>query len=114
MPQLTKARAAFAPPYYAVIFTSELAEVSADYEATGQRMLELAAAQDGYLGVESVRGADGVGITVSYWRDLASIKAWREQSEHTLAREKGRAEFYANYRLRIAHVEREYSWERGE
>ncbi len=114
MPQLTKAQPGFAPPYYAVIFTSELAEVSADYEATGQRMLELAAEQDGYLGVESVRGADGVGITVSYWRDLEAIKNWRAHGEHTLARERGRGEFYANYRLRIAHVEREYSWERGE
>jgi heme-degrading monooxygenase HmoA len=110
MVPLTEADAAYSPPYYAVIFTSQTSDVSAGYEQTGARMLELAAQQPGYLGVESARGADGLGITVSYWRDLASIQAWRAHGEHTLARERGRAEWYRNYRLRIAKVERDYSW----
>jgi heme-degrading monooxygenase HmoA len=110
MVKLTKGLPTIAPPYYAVIFTSQRSEVSADYEATAGRMLELAAEQDGYLGVDSVRGADGLGITVSYWRDPAAIQAWRAHAEHTLARERGRADWYSGYRLRIARVEREYGW----
>ena len=98
------------PPYYAVIFTSQTTGVSTDYASTADRMVELAAAQPGYLGVESVRGADGLGITVSYWRDLESIRNWRAHGEHTLARERGRAEWYSGYKLRIARVEREYEW----
>ncbi|HEY4080808.1 MAG TPA: antibiotic biosynthesis monooxygenase [Burkholderiaceae bacterium] len=114
MVQRTKPDVAYSPPYYAVIFTSEKtdadADVSADYGRTADRMLELAAEQPGYLGVESVRDANGLGITVSYWRDLASIKAWRAHGEHTLAREQGRAQWYSSYRLRISKVEREYFW----
>ena len=58
--------------------------------AYADRMLALAAEQPGYLGVESVRGADGVGITVSYWSSLEAIRAWRVHAEHRLAQEKGR------------------------
>ncbi|MBA1276163.1 hypothetical protein GYM54_14200 [Pseudomonas sp. MTM4] len=59
-----------APPYYAVIFTSLRAEGD-QVRRDGGRMLELAALQPGFLGVESAR--DGVGITVSYWANLKAI-----------------------------------------
>ena len=55
------------PPYYAVIFTSQLSEDDAGYEQMGKRMFELALEQPGCLGAESTRDSDGVGITVSYW-----------------------------------------------
>jgi heme-degrading monooxygenase HmoA len=97
------------PPYYAVIFTNQrTAADDAGYAATADRMVELAAGQPGYLGVESTRGADGLGITVSYWRDEASILAWRRHAEHTLARERGRNEWYQHFELRVAKVERAY------
>ena len=110
MTQLTIPSVNIPPPYYAVIFTSQTTGVSTDYGRTAERMVELASQQPGYLGIESVRDADGVGITVSYWRDLESIRAWRMQGEHTLARDRGRAEWYSSYRLRITRVEREYAW----
>ena len=96
------------PPYYAVIFTSLRTDGDAGYGATADRMVELAAQQPGYLGVESVRGADGLGITVSYWESEAAIAAWRAHAEHTLARERGRSDWYAHYELRVAKVERAY------
>jgi heme-degrading monooxygenase HmoA len=71
-----------------------------------QRMDALAAQQPGYLGVESAR--DGLGITVSYWRDLASIRAWKAHAEHLLAQQTGRSTWYNDYRVRIAKVERDY------
>ena len=55
------------PPYYAVIFTSVRTEGDAGYGETAARMEELAREVPGYLGIESARGADGFGITVSYW-----------------------------------------------
>lgn len=98
-----------APPYYAVVFTSQRREGDGDgYGRTADRMVELAAQQPGYLGVESVRGADGLGITVSYWRDEAAILAWRRHAEHTLARERGRQQWYEHFELRVAKVERAY------
>src|SRR5262245_58770175 len=96
------------PPYYAVIFTSQRTEEDDGYERTADRMLELAAQQPGYLGFETARGADGMGITVSYWSSLEAVAAWRNHAEHRLAQAKGRATWYARYAVRIAKVEREY------
>lgn len=100
-------------PYYAVIFTSQRTDVDhAGYARTAERMLELAAAQPGYLGVEDARDANGVGITVSYWTDLESIRRWREQSEHLIAQQQGRETWYKWFRLRVCKVERESGFER--
>jgi heme-degrading monooxygenase HmoA len=73
-------------------------------------MIELAATQPGFLGVDSVR--DGIGITVSYWRDEASIVAWRQDAEHRLAQLAGRDRWYEDYSVRIARVERAYAFSR--
>lgn len=101
------------PPYYAVIFTSlRSAGDGPAYEAMAARMLELAAQQPGFLGVESARGADGVGITVSYWASREAIRRWRNHAEHRLAQEQGRAGWYARFRLRICQVEEERGFER--
>ena len=72
-------------------------------------MVELASAMPGFLGIESVRDDAGFGITVSYWRDEASIKAWRTHSEHVLAQERGKRDWYQHYELRVARVERSWS-----
>ena len=97
-----------APPYYAVIFTTRRTAGDAGYGEMAQRMDELAAQQPGYLGIESVRDADGVGITVSYWASEAAILAWRRNAEHVAARELGRSAWYEHYELRVARVERAY------
>lgn len=102
------------PPYYSVIFTSRRTHGDDDaYAAAAVRMLELAAEQDGYLGVESVRDANGVGITVSYWRDLDSIRRWHEVAEHREAQANGRLRWYERFAVRVCKVERDYDFERG-
>lgn len=95
-----------APPYYAVIFSSRRTAGDEGYEQMAERMLALAAQQPGFLGAESVRGADGFGITVSYWTSEAAIAAWRVQAEHRLAQEAGRSRWYEHYEIRVARVER--------
>ncbi len=100
------------PPYYAVIFSSTNTKDVMDYSEMADRMVELAAQQDGFLGIESARNE--LGITVSYWRDLEAIKNWRENAEHTIARERGRKEWYQSFKTRIAKVERDYGYEKGE
>ena len=95
-----------ATPYYAVIFTSLLNSNSEGYEETADRMVELANKEDGFLGLETAR--DKIGITVSYWKDLDSIKNWKENIEHAEARKKGKSKWYANFKVRIAKVERDY------
>jgi heme-degrading monooxygenase HmoA len=96
------------PPYYAVIFTSVRTSGDNGYEDMATKMVELAAQQPGFLGVESAR--EEMGITVSYWEDLDAIKNWREHAEHTIARHQGREKWYASFRVRICKVEREYGF----
>ena len=96
------------PPYYAVIFTSQRTEGERGYGSMAERMMELASQQPGFLGAESVRGADGFGITVSYWASLDAISAWKRHTEHQTAQDAGKRTWYADYQLRIAKVERDY------
>ena len=100
------------PPYYAVLFTSVRREADdAAYAAMAAEMDALARRQPGFLGVESVRGTDRVGITVSYWRDEAAILAWKKVADHLVAQRIGRERWYADYTVRIARVERSYTME---
>jgi len=93
-------------PYYAVIFTSLRTKGDNGYAAMAKRMDELAAQQPGYLGIESAR--EGLGITVSYWKDLESIKAWKKNVEHLEAQRLGHEKWYTSFKVRIAKVERDY------
>lgn len=102
----------FEKPYYAVIFSS--VRNSTDnhgYEKMAQRMVELAQVQSGFLGMESVRGLDGFGITISYWNSPDSIKAWKANSEHQMAQEFGRTQWYEKFTTRICNVERDYDFQ---
>lgn len=93
------------PPYYAVIFTSVRTEVDNGYAAAARRVLDTARQQPGFLGYEAAR--QEIGVSVSYWQSLEAIKAWKEHPEHreVQARE---AEWYAESRIRVCRVEREY------
>tara|TARA_R110001592_G_scaffold4168_11_gene23393 strand:- start:248 stop:565 length:318 start_codon:yes stop_codon:yes gene_type:complete len=95
-------------PYYAVIFTTVVAENLEGYTKTAERMETLAKKQKGYLGIESARSE--IGITVSYWQTLSDIVAWKNNVEHTEARNLGREKWYKKYQLRICKVEREYGF----
>jgi heme-degrading monooxygenase HmoA len=98
------------PPYVAVVFTSLRASADGGgdngYAVMSARMNELAAQQPGYLGVESAR--DGLGITVSYWADEESARAWKDVAAHVVAQQRGRDTWYSDYRVRVATVTRDY------
>jgi len=97
------------PPYYAVIFTSQQSDNIKSYDETAERMVELAKTMPGFLGVESTRDEQGLGITVSYWQDKDSIANWKANDEHTVARKMGNEKWYEHYELRIAKIERTYN-----
>ena len=93
------------PPYFAVIFTSIRSATPDDgYAETAARMEELARAQPGFLGVESARGDDGLGITISYWKSMEDIAAWGRHAEHLLAQKGGREKWYESFSLRVCSV----------
>src|SRR3954454_14561603 len=94
------------PPYVAVIFTSLRTEGDNGYAAMSARMDRLAAEQPGDPGIEAAR--EGLGVTVSYWRDEDSARAWKQVAEHLVAQQRGREAWYSDYRVRVAVVHREY------
>lgn len=98
------------PPYVAVLFTSVRSGDDRGYAVMSERMFELAARQPGYLGVETAHDPtdDGAAITVSYWVDEDAARAWKQVAEHLVAQQRGRDVWYADYRVRVAVVRREY------
>lgn len=97
----------------AVIFIAQRSvEDDAGYAQAAADMVTMAASQPGYLGVDSVRDSDGLGITVSWWADEASALAWKAVAEHAAVRELGRMRWYENYRLIVATTGRAYAWAR--
>ncbi len=101
------------PPYYAVIFTSRRTAAGDGYDSMAGRMVELAQQMPGFLGIESAHGADGFGITVSYWNSEEAIRKWKSHAEHLEAQRRGNSEWYQHYELRVARVERAYSGPSG-
>lgn len=99
-----------APPYYAVIFSSVKEEFAEGYAEMADAMYRLAAQQPGFLGVESAR--ESLGITVSYWKDRASIHRWKQHTDHLVAQKLGREQWYSHYKTRICRVEADYGFTR--
>lgn len=95
------------PPYVAVIFSSVRTDGDHGYGAMAQAMFDLASTQPGFLGSEDAR--EDIGITVSYWRDETAAQAWKQVAAHLIAQRRGRDLWYADYRVRVAQVVREYS-----
>jgi glutathione S-transferase len=102
--------------YTAVVFSSRRRTGPGSehdgYEQMAQRMVELASTQPGFRGIESVRAADGRGITVAYFDSDEDARNWKQHPEHLEAQRLGRQRWYDSYDLRIATVERAYGWAR--
>lgn len=97
------------PPYYAVVFTSLRTDGENGYGSMSEAMGTLAAEQDGYLGHDSARNAEGIGISVSYWRDAEAVEAWKQNARHLVAQKLGSERWYEQYQVRVARVERAYA-----
>jgi len=104
---MTTAAATPDPPYYAVIFTSVRKPGDNGYDEAAREMLALASAQPGFLGFETAR--QEIGISVSYWRSLEIIQAWKENAAHRAVQVRA-TDWYASFRVRICRVDREYAF----
>lgn len=104
---------AFAPlaptPYCAVIFSSRRTPIDEGYAEMAALMSRMAADQPGYLGSEHARGADGFGITVSYWESEVHAQAWKRVSQHLGAQRLGRERWYSRFVTRVTTVQRGYA-----
>lgn len=100
------------PPYYAVIFTSLRTDGENGYGDMADEMVALAKMQPGFLGVESAREPNGIGITVSYWESEEAIRLWKENAQHQIAQKLGLEKWYESFTTRVSKVERAYAFER--
>jgi len=65
---------------------------------------------DGFISVERFASLtqEGKILSLSFWRDEAAIRRWREHAEHRVAQRRGRGELFQDYRLRVVSVVRDY------
>lgn len=81
------------------------------YLEAGARLGPLAKATDGFLGIERFESLTNPGkvMAISYWRDEASVTRWRNLEIHRRIQDSSRERIFADYRLRVATIVRDYS-----
>jgi len=100
------------PPYIAAVSTSIRTDVEEGYDKMNELTITELDSIEGYLGYEAFRDENGFGVNVSYWKDMESLKRWRDNTLHQKAQELGKEKWYKNYKLRICRVERDYEFEK--
>ncbi|MET7745634.1 antibiotic biosynthesis monooxygenase [Streptomyces sp. NPDC005385] len=103
---------AYEPPYYVAVFTAVRTQDQSGYSETNARMEELVKDVPGYLGMDHAQTPGGLGITVGYFSDVEALTQWRSHAEHRAAQKRGQAEWYENYTLHVAKVERSHGFKR--
>lgn len=81
-----------------------------DYLSIAAKLAPMLASMDGFISIERFQSLTQPGkiLSLSFWRDEEAVKAWRNTEEHRAAQSMGRAGIFADYRLRIAAVVRDY------
>lgn len=85
-----------------------------DYLAIAAELRPVLEQIDGFISVERFESLSEAGkiLSISFFRDEAAIEAWRNTAAHRTAQAKGRTDLFADYRLRIASVIRDYGMEK--
>lgn len=81
-----------------------------DYLSTAEALRQHLLAQPGFVSIERFQSLTEPGklLSLSFWQDETALRRWREQSDHRRAQHAGRTEIFADYRLRVAQVLRDY------
>tara|TARA_B100000315_G_C14346120_1_gene481842 strand:+ start:227 stop:553 length:327 start_codon:yes stop_codon:yes gene_type:complete len=98
------------PPYASSIFTSIRTDVDEKYDKMDELTFKEIETIKGYLGCETFRDKNGFGVNLSYWKDMNSLKNWKENTLHKKAQILGKEKWYKKYKLRICTVERDYEF----
>ncbi|KEI70445.1 antibiotic biosynthesis monooxygenase family protein [Endozoicomonas elysicola] len=97
---------------YAVIFEVEIKEGCKDaYLALGAKMRERVASYEGFISAERFASVvtEGKICSLSFWESEQAIARWKQDMEHLICQQQGREQLFNDYRIRIAHVERDYT-----
>jgi heme-degrading monooxygenase HmoA len=102
----------------AIIFEVQIAEGNQDaYLDYAARLKPELEKMDGFISIERFESLTMPGklLSLSFWRDEAAVANWRNHGEHRQAQAAGRAGLFADYRLRVVSVIRDYGpHDRGE
>ena len=81
-----------------------------DYLAVAEQLRAHLANQPGFISIERFQSLIEPAklLSLSFWQDETAVRLWREQSDHRQAQRSGRTEIFADYRLRVAQVLRDY------
>ena len=96
----------------AVIFEAVAGEGQKDaYLDAAAKLRPLLVKTDGFISIERFESLTQPGkiLSLSFWRDAAAVEKWRNMEEHRQVQEMGRASIFADYRLCVAEVMRDYS-----
>lgn len=96
----------------AVIFEVEpKADKHEEYLSIAAELKPLLQTIDGFISIERFKSMrdEGKILSLSFWRDEEAVKQWRNLETHRAAQAKGRESIFADYRIRIANVERDYT-----
>ena len=92
---------------FVVIFRATARQLDAEYSATAARLRELALSEFGCLEFVAVNEGDQE-VALSYWPDEASIRAWKQHTDHLMAQQLGRERWYCGYSVEVAEIKRHY------
>ena len=93
---------------FVVIFRATARHLDAEYNATAARMRELALTQFGCLDFTAVTEGNQE-VALSYWPDEASIRTWKQHTDHLMAQQLGRERWYSGYSVEVAEIKRQYT-----
>jgi heme-degrading monooxygenase HmoA len=75
-------------------------------------MLATAREMPGFVDIKAFKADDGERLTLVRWQDHETLAAWRNHPRHRVAQQNGRSKWYESYRVEIAEVVRESSFDR--
>jgi len=89
-----------------VLFRSKLVDAPDGYGEMAQEMLDLAKTMPGFVDVKAFKADDGERLTLVWWEDEDTLRAWRTDARHLVAQKAGRERWYEYYKLEVAEVKR--------
>ena len=87
-----------------VLFRSRLVPEPAGYAEMAQEMLEAARGMPGFIDVKAFKAEDGERLTLVWWQDEETLRAWRTHARHLVAQRAGRERWYETYTIEVAEV----------
>lgn len=95
-----------------VLFRSKLVDAADGYDAMAVEMEDLARTMPGFVDVKAFKADDGERLTVVWWENEETLKGWRENVRHRVAQRLGREQWYEYYKLEVAEIVRQNTFDK--